>query len=92
MVRGPCSSRATPAWARRCWWRRRSGQRRNLTRSSRSGRPVFRSTRSRSRTYAEIARALTIGEKTVSTHVSHLLAKTGARNRVELAGLARRHP
>jgi DNA-binding CsgD family transcriptional regulator len=44
------------------------------------------------RTYAEIARALTIGEKTVSTHVSHLLAKTGARNRVELAGLARRHP
>ena len=29
------------------------------------------------RTYAEIARALMISEKTVSTHVSHLLAKTG---------------
>ena len=28
------------------------------------------------RTYAEIARALMISEKTVSTHVSHLLAKT----------------
>lgn len=44
------------------------------------------------RTYAEMAAALTISEKTVSTHVSHLLAKTGARNRVELAGLARRRP
>ncbi|MFE5337835.1 AAA family ATPase [Isoptericola sp. NPDC056573] len=44
------------------------------------------------RTYAEIADALTISEKTVSTHVSHLLAKTGARNRVELSGLARRRP
>jgi len=42
------------------------------------------------RTYAEIAVALTISEKTVSTHVSHLLAKTGARNRVELSGMVRR--
>ncbi|WP_416343499.1 helix-turn-helix transcriptional regulator [Isoptericola peretonis] len=44
------------------------------------------------RTYAEIADALTITEKTVSTHVSHLLAKSGARTRVELAGLVRRRP
>ncbi|GAA1735570.1 helix-turn-helix transcriptional regulator [Isoptericola hypogeus] len=42
------------------------------------------------RTYAEIADALTISEKTVSTHVSHMLAKTGTRNRVELSGLVRR--
>ncbi|MDQ0575459.1 helix-turn-helix transcriptional regulator [Agromyces albus] len=42
------------------------------------------------RTYSEIARALTISEKTVSSHVSHLLAKTGTANRVELAGLVHR--
>lgn len=42
------------------------------------------------RTYAEIARELFISEKTVSTHVSHLLAKTGTANRIELAGLAER--
>jgi DNA-binding CsgD family transcriptional regulator len=42
------------------------------------------------RTYAEIARALMISEKTVSTHVSHLLAKTGSANRVELARLVHR--
>ncbi|WP_448004748.1 helix-turn-helix transcriptional regulator [Agromyces bauzanensis] len=42
------------------------------------------------RTYSEIARALVISEKTVSTHVSHLLAKTGTANRVELAGLVHR--
>ncbi|MFF2276421.1 ATP-binding protein [Agromyces sp. NPDC058126] len=42
------------------------------------------------RTYGEIARTLMISEKTVSTHVSHLLAKTGTANRVELAGLAHR--
>jgi DNA-binding CsgD family transcriptional regulator len=41
-------------------------------------------------TYAEIARALVVGEKTVSTHVSHLLQKTATRNRGELAELARR--
>lgn len=42
------------------------------------------------RTYAEIARALMISEKTVSTHVSHLLTKTGSGNRVELARLVHR--
>ena len=42
------------------------------------------------RTYGEIARELMISEKTVSTHVSHLLSKTGTANRVELSGLARR--
>ena len=31
-----------------------------------------------------------ISEKTVSTHVSHLLAKTGTANRVELARLVHR--
>ncbi|WP_269747762.1 helix-turn-helix transcriptional regulator [Agromyces laixinhei] len=42
------------------------------------------------RTYGEIARELMISEKTVSTHVSHLLAKTGSANRVELARLVHR--
>jgi DNA-binding CsgD family transcriptional regulator len=42
------------------------------------------------RTYGEIARELVLSEKTVSAHVSHLLRKTGAANRVELAQLARR--
>ena len=42
------------------------------------------------RTYQEIARDLVISEKTVSAHVSHMLAKTGTANRVELAELARR--
>jgi DNA-binding CsgD family transcriptional regulator len=42
------------------------------------------------RTYSEIARALVISEKTVSSHISHILRKTGAANRVELAQLARR--
>ena len=42
------------------------------------------------RTYGEIARTLMISEKTVSTHVSHLLAKTGTPNRVELARLVHR--
>ena len=42
------------------------------------------------RTYAEIARALFISEKTVSVHVSHLLRKTGTSSRIELADLARR--
>ncbi|HYN68563.1 MAG TPA: AAA family ATPase [Ornithinibacter sp.] len=41
------------------------------------------------RTYGEIARDLYVSEKTVSSHVSNLLRKTGAANRVELAQLAR---
>lgn len=41
------------------------------------------------RTYAEIAELLTISEKTVSSHVSNLLRKTGAANRVDLARMAR---
>ncbi len=42
------------------------------------------------RTYAEIATELVISEKTVSSHVSNLLTKTGTSNRVELAGYADR--
>lgn len=42
------------------------------------------------RTYAEIAEALFISEKTVSTHVSHLLRKTGTRSRQEVSALALR--
>lgn len=40
------------------------------------------------RTYGEIARELVISEKTVSSHISNLLRKTGAANRVDLARLA----
>lgn len=40
------------------------------------------------RTYGEIARTLFLSEKTVSSHVSNLLRKSGAANRVELARLA----
>ena len=40
------------------------------------------------RTYGEIARGLVISEKTVSAHISSLLRKTGAANRVDLARLA----
>ncbi|MCD9197924.1 LuxR family transcriptional regulator [Aeromicrobium wangtongii] len=42
------------------------------------------------RTYGEIARDLMISEKTVSSHISHLLHKTGTANRVDLARLAAR--
>jgi DNA-binding NarL/FixJ family response regulator len=42
------------------------------------------------RTYAEIAKALVLSEKTVSVHVSNMLRKTGTANRVELAQLANR--
>lgn len=41
-------------------------------------------------TYAEIATALVISEKTVSSHVSNLLRKTGTASRVELSRLAMR--
>ena len=39
-------------------------------------------------TYREIARALFISEKTVSSHVSNLLRKTGTRGRIELVDTA----
>ncbi len=42
------------------------------------------------RTYGEIADALFISEKTVSSHISNMLRKTGAANRRALAELARR--
>jgi len=41
-------------------------------------------------TYAEIAEALVVSEKTVSSHVSNLLRKTGTTSRVELSRLAMR--
>ncbi len=41
-------------------------------------------------TYAEIARHLVISEKTVSSHISNLLRKTGASNRLDLSRLANR--
>lgn len=42
------------------------------------------------RTYGEIARALVLSEKTVSSHVSHILRKTGCANRIDLARWATR--
>lgn len=42
------------------------------------------------RTYGEIAAELVISEKTVSSHISNLLAKTGTANRIDLAGYADR--
>ena len=42
------------------------------------------------RTYGEIARTLVISEKTVSSHISNLLRKTGTSNRMDLARLATR--
>lgn len=42
------------------------------------------------RTYAEIAGALFISEKTVSVHVSNLLRKSGTSSRIELAELVGR--
>ena len=42
------------------------------------------------RTYAEIAAALVLSEKTVSLHISNMLRKTGAANRIELAHYAQR--
>jgi DNA-binding CsgD family transcriptional regulator len=44
------------------------------------------------RTYGEIARELVISEKTVSSHISNLLRKTGAANRLDLSRLALRRP
>jgi DNA-binding CsgD family transcriptional regulator len=42
------------------------------------------------RTYPEIAGALFLSEKTVSSHISNMLRKTGSANRVALAAWARR--
>ena len=41
-------------------------------------------------TYAQIAEALVISEKTVSSHVSNLLRKTATSSRVELSRLVQR--
>ena len=41
------------------------------------------------RTYAEIASTLFLSEKTVSSHISNILHKTGTANRVELAAWGR---
>jgi DNA-binding CsgD family transcriptional regulator len=41
-------------------------------------------------TYAEIAKALVLSEKTIGAHISNMLRKTGTANRVQLAELARR--
>ena len=43
------------------------------------------------RTYAEIAAALFISQKTVSVHVTHLLQKTGTSSRAEVAAWAWGH-
>jgi DNA-binding CsgD family transcriptional regulator len=40
------------------------------------------------RTYSEIAEALVVSEKTVSSHISNMLRKTGTSNRHELAARA----
>ena len=42
------------------------------------------------RTNRQIAARLYISEKTVSVHVSNILAKLGVRSRAEAAALARR--
>ena len=42
------------------------------------------------RTNGEVARALFISTKTVSVHVSNILAKLGAAGRTEAAAIARR--
>ena len=42
------------------------------------------------RTYAQIANALVISEKTVSSHISNMLRKTGTANRLDLSRFATR--
>jgi len=43
------------------------------------------------RSNGEIAAALYVSEATVKTHVNHLLAKTGMRDRAQLVGYAFRN-
>ncbi|HEY3061640.1 MAG TPA: LuxR C-terminal-related transcriptional regulator, partial [Chloroflexota bacterium] len=43
------------------------------------------------RSNREIAQALVISRNTVERHVNHILAKTGATNRTQVAGYAHRH-
>lgn len=43
------------------------------------------------RTYAQIAGALVISEKTVSSHISNMLRKTGTSNRLDLSRFATKH-
>ncbi len=40
---------------------------------------------------SEIAAAFVVSEATIKTHVGHLLAKTGMRDRAQLVGYAYRH-
>jgi DNA-binding NarL/FixJ family response regulator len=44
------------------------------------------------RTNRQVAAKLYISEKTVSVHVSNILAKLGVRSRAEAAALARQNP
>lgn len=43
------------------------------------------------RTYAQIASSLVISEKTVSSHISNMLRKTGTANRLDLSRFATKH-
>lgn len=54
-------------------------------------RDVLREINEGGRTNQQIARRLFISEKTVSVHVSHILAKLGVRSRVQAAMLIERH-